>query len=234
MLSLDWDKKGNPYNNLFNDCYFSLDDGYEESKYVFLEGNNLPKAWEDKEAFHVGECGFGTGLNLLALWELLLTCKAPPKKLYYYTFEGFPLLLMQLQKAHEAWPNLENLAQKLHGCYPKAPKNGLYELNFSPLHVKLVVGMAPEAIGLFHDSMDAWFLDGFAPSKNPQMWSNELFETIAKHSKTGATFATFTAASQVRRGMEAVGFNVKKRAGFGRKREMLCGDFINQGKTDGR
>lgn len=227
MCQIQWDKNNNPYSQLFDDCYFSIEDGYKESQYVFLKGNNLPKAWSENEIFYIGECGFGTGLNLLATWELLLTCKAPPKKLIYYTFEGFPLSKEELYKAHKSWPKLSHLSQKLNQIYPENPQNGIYELDFSPLHVRLVIGMAPEAIKEFHEPIDAWFLDGFAPSKNPQMWTDELFESIANHSQTSSTFSTFTAASRVRKGLERVGFKVDKVSGFGKKREMLCGVLTN-------
>lgn len=225
MALLQWDNGGNLYNQVFQDCYFSKEDGLKESRYVFLEGNNLPEAWQGKEQFCIGECGFGTGLNLLALWELLSTCKNRPQRLIYYTFDGYPLLLEELKKAHSFWQELKQYAQKLHQFYPPNPKEGLYEFDFSSLHVKLIIGMAPDAICQFDSKIDAWFLDGFAPSKNPQMWSSRVFEAIAKCSKKGTTFATFTAATKVRRGLEKVGFSVQKRKGFGKKREMAYGTF---------
>jgi len=227
MPKILWDERGNPYNEEYGDCYFDNTNGLEESRYVFLEGNNLPQAWANKDDFCIGECGFGTGLNLLAIWDLFLTCKATPKRLHYYTFEGFPLLIDELQTAHKLWPSLENLAHRVHLAYPQNPQNGIYELDFSPLHVKLVIGMAPKAIDAFDKPIDAWFLDGFAPSKNPQMWSDELFESIAKHSKKDSTFASFSVASKVRKGLKKAGFDVRKKPGFGRKREMLCGSYLD-------
>jgi tRNA 5-methylaminomethyl-2-thiouridine biosynthesis bifunctional protein len=223
MPQLVWNDFGNPFNEDFQDGYFCAQNGLEESRHVFLAGNNLPKAWEGKDSFCIGECGFGTGLNLLTIWELFLTCKKPPKRLEYFSFEGFPLLSKELAKALKGWPELDYLAKQLQKQYPKNPQNGTYSLQFGSLHVKLVIGMAPDAIGPFHKPIDAWFLDGFAPSKNPQMWSPELFQAIANHSKIGSTFATFTVASKVRKGLSEVGFNVQKRVGFGQKREMSVG-----------
>lgn len=231
MPKLLWDEQGNPYNQEYEDCYFGNENGLSESRYVFLEGNNLPYAWEDREVFSIGECGFGTGLNLLGVWNLFLTCKKPPKRLYYYSFEGFPLGVNDLMKAHLAWPELCDLAKQLHDKYPRNPQNGIYDLSFDGLHVRLVIGMAPKAIGFFDRPIDAWFLDGFAPSKNPQMWSWELFDTIVKHSSNDASFATFTAASKVRKGLENAGFKVQKRKGFGRKREMIHGLLCKKPNT---
>lgn len=222
--SLVWDSVGRPFSSTFNDIYFSQAGGLEESRYVFLEGNSLPDAWEGKETFVIGELGFGTGLNLLAVWEMLLTCKAPPTKLCYVSLEAYPLKREDIVRAHQAHPSLLPLAKRLCGAYPDAFKT-LHALQFESLHVTLVFEEAKRALAHFPEHVDAWFLDGFAPSKNPEMWEEELLSAVATRSHAGTTLATFTAASHVRRTLTQLGFSVEKRKGFGTKREMSIGRY---------
>lgn len=221
---LVWDEEGQPFCPEFSDYYFSKQGGLEESRHVFLEGNALLKRWANKERFVIGEWGFGTGLNLLAVWELFSTCKAPPKELVFVSFEGFPLTGDDLARAHTSWQSLAPYASVLQKAYPPLV-GGVHEMHFGALHVKLIFDEAARALPLFPKGVDAWFLDGFAPSKNSTMWEENLFEEMAKNSNSDATFATFTAASAVRKRLEEAGFTVQKAPGYGKKREMSVGMF---------
>ncbi|MBE0495947.1 MAG: tRNA (5-methylaminomethyl-2-thiouridine)(34)-methyltransferase MnmD [Campylobacterales bacterium] len=222
--TLVWDEEGQPFCPEFGDYYFSKHGGLDESRYVFLEGNALLERWANQERFVIGEWGFGTGLNLLAVWELFSTCEAPPKELLFVSFEGSPLCKEDMAQAHALWPSLAPYAAWLQEAYPPLVQ-GAHELRFGSLHVRLIFDHARRALPLFPTNVDAWFLDGFAPSKNAEMWEESLFKHLATCSNQGATFATFTAASKVRKGLEAVGFKVRKISGFGKKREMSVGEW---------
>lgn len=222
-------------STLFDDVYFSNESGLEETQYVFLQKNGLPQRFlnHDRNYFHIVETGFGTGLNFLLAWQNFRNAQkqAPAaccQRLYFSTFEKYPISHADLHKALQHWPMLAELAALLLAQYP-APLAGCHRLIFDNGRVVLDLWL-----GDVHDSMpqlssqnsaDAWFLDGFAPSKNPQMWQPELFAQMARLSRIGSTVATFTCAGLVRRGLAEVGFSVKKTKGYGRKREMCIGIF---------
>ncbi len=233
--SIYYNEQGTPMSTLFDDVYFSNESGLEETQYVFLQKNGLPQRFlnHDRNYFHIVETGFGTGLNFLLAWQnFRLAQKQAPaacsERLYFSTFEKYPICHADLQKALLHWPMLAELAALLLAQYPE-PLPGCHRLKFDDGRVILDLWL-----GDVHDSMpqlssqnsaDAWFLDGFAPSKNPQMWQPELFAQMARLSRVGSTVATFTCAGLVRRGLAEVGFSVKKTKGYGRKREMCIGIF---------
>lgn len=225
--SLDWQEKG-PIARDYQDVYFSRDDGQAETRYVFIEQNDLPQRlaqWSHQRAFVIGETGFGTGLNLLCAWQALLDYAPPEIRLHFISVERHPLSHKDLSQALASHPNLAPLAERLLTQYPEAV-TGVHRLQLSDrVSVDLLLGEAAEMLGLVSGPVDSWFLDGFAPAKNPQMWSPELFQALARLSHPETYFATFTAAGIVKRGLKAVGFEVKKVAGFGHKREMLRGQF---------
>lgn len=223
--SLTWDAQGRPFCPAFGDFYFSQQGGLEESRHVFLGGNSLPRAWEGRASFVVGECGFGSGLNLLALWELFLTCKEPLPALHFVSFERYPLAKEDLVRAHALFPSIAPLAHALHAVYPPLVE-GVHTFWLREIKVTLVWDWGEVALEHF-PVVDAWFLDGFAPSKNETMWEMTLLQKIANRSKKGTTFATFTAASRVRKGLEEVGFCVQKQQGYGKKREMSTGVLMS-------
>ncbi|MBD1556106.1 bifunctional tRNA (5-methylaminomethyl-2-thiouridine)(34)-methyltransferase MnmD/FAD-dependent 5-carboxymethylaminomethyl-2-thiouridine(34) oxidoreductase MnmC [Vibrio sp. S9_S30] len=232
---LGWNEAGTPVSDQFDDVYFSNVNGLEETRYVFLTQNRLPERWNEwtDRRFVVSETGFGTGLNFLALWQWFDAFRktnpdAPLKELHFISFEKFPVTLNDLQKAHQSWPELAEYAEQLHRYYPIAVPDchrivladGAVTLDLWFGDIKDCMPSVPTPkTGL----VDAWFLDGFAPSKNPEMWNQALFNSMAKLAKQNCTCATFTAAGFVRRGLIEAGFSMKKVKGFGTKRDMIVG-----------
>ncbi|GLR65209.1 bifunctional tRNA (5-methylaminomethyl-2-thiouridine)(34)-methyltransferase MnmD/FAD-dependent 5-carboxymethylaminomethyl-2-thiouridine(34) oxidoreductase MnmC [Marinospirillum insulare] len=225
--SLDW-QATTPLAESFDDVYFSRDQGIAESNYVFLQQNNLPERWQTwqaERAFVMGETGFGTGLNLLVAMASFLKTAPVTARLHWISTELYPLTPEDLKQAHAFWPELAEYAELLQKNYP-LPISGFHRLNLHPrITLDLLLGDAATNLSGLAGRVDAWCLDGFAPSKNPSMWTDNLFSAIGQASDLGTTFATFTAAGLVRRGLAKVGFQVKKVKGFGRKREMLRGIF---------
>ncbi|MDI9220064.1 bifunctional tRNA (5-methylaminomethyl-2-thiouridine)(34)-methyltransferase MnmD/FAD-dependent 5-carboxymethylaminomethyl-2-thiouridine(34) oxidoreductase MnmC [Pantoea sp. EA-12] len=232
---LNWNDQGTPVSRAFDDVYFSNDNGLEETRYVFLDGNQIPLRFAEhsRDIFIVAESGFGTGLNFLTLWQAFdRFCHAHPdaklKRLHFISAEKFPLTQADLMAAHAHWPELAPWAEQLQQQWPQAlPGCQRILFNGGKVTLDLWLGDINALINTFDDSLnrqvDAWFLDGFAPAKNPEMWTPELFAAMARLARPGGTLATFTAAGFVRRGLQEAGFTVAKRKGFGHKREMLTG-----------
>ena len=231
---VDWDASGAPQSIFFGDVYFS-GDGAEETAHVFLTGNDLPKRFSDASRFCIGELGFGTGLNFLVTWDAWRQTQKPADaRLHFFSAEAFPLSTGDMAQAHEAWPRLAPLAKKLRAALPP-PHPGFHQLTIDDdVTLTLFYGDALEGFSRAEAKIDAWFLDGFAPSKNPAMWSSELLTELVRLSKPGATFSTFTVAGAVRRALENAGFEWEKRPGFGRKREMLAGRIANPPQNEKR
>jgi len=208
----------------FDDVYFSAEDGLAETRHVFLDGNGLPGAFAGHDVFVVGETGFGTGLNFLAVWDLFLKAGRAGQTLHFISVEKFPLSKVQIDEAMAHWPELDGLRSQLVDVYPDAP-GGVFEYNFENVTLTLYFGDVVDGFAACNICVDAWFLDGFRPSSNPEMWSDAVFAQVARLSREGASFATFTSAGFVRRGLSAVGFDVSKVPGFGRKRGMSVGVF---------
>lgn len=219
---LDWDANA-PRSIFFDDIYFASD-GPAETDHVFLQGNNLSDRFANTDRFAIGELGFGTGLNFLAAWDLWnRTQKKEGAHLTFFSIEKFPLSSDDLQKAVTAWPQFKALSDRLIASAPPLTA-GLHSIAISKdVSLTLAYDDVLSALKTMAGTVDAWFLDGFAPSKNPAMWQEDVFEEIAAHSAPKATFSTFTVAGKVRRGIEASGFSIERRPGFGRKREMLAG-----------
>lgn len=233
--NLDFNEEGTPVSREFDDVYFSNDNGLEETRYVFLGGNRLNErfATHERSLFVVGESGFGTGLNFLTLWQAFEDfCKNQPqatlKRLHFISFEKFPLTVKDLHAAHAHWPELAEFAQQLQQQWP-LPIAGCHRILLAEGRITLdlwfgdINELIPQLDDTLNNQVDAWFLDGFAPSKNPDMWTPQLFNAMAKLARTGSTLATFTCAGFVRRGLIDAGFSMTKTKGFGRKREMLVG-----------
>jgi tRNA 5-methylaminomethyl-2-thiouridine biosynthesis bifunctional protein len=210
----------------FDDVYFSAEDGAAETEHVFLQGNNLPEAWGGKERFVIGETGFGTGLNFLLAWQLFDRTAKEGAFLDFISVEKFPLKPEQIRKALSPWAGrLSPYLDKMLAQYPVAIP-GFHRMVFDGcVALTLVFGDANDVLPEVEGSVDAWFLDGFTPAKNPDMWTDRVFQEMARLSHEGTSFATFTAAGFVKRGLEAAGFAVEKRKGFGRKKDMLGGMF---------
>lgn len=226
---LCWDEHGQPCSVAFDDIYFSKDSGLEESRYVFLAHNALSQRFQQlaqNDVFVIGETGFGSGLNFLCAWQLFASCAPDKGRLHFISVEKFPLTRQDLIKSLALWDGLGTFKEQLINQY-EAVHEGFQRFVFDNGRVvlTLLIGDVATQLPKLNASVDAWFLDGFAPAKNPQMWSDDLFKQLVRLSKLGATFATFTSAGFVRRGLQAVGFNVLKAKGFANKREMLHGSF---------
>lgn len=212
---------GAPRSKEFDDVYFSAENGLAETQHVFLAGNSLPERWGGRREFIIAETGFGTGLNFLAAWKLFEETAAPDQTLHFISFEKFPLSAAQIEEYLSVWQSefsglLEVLVQKY--------TSGAVQMN-DRVRLTLIFGDVNEEIVKQNFKADAWFLDGFKPSSNPEMWSETVFQNMARLSAEGATLATFTAAGFVRRGLTAAGFAVKKVPGYGTKRDMTVGQL---------
>ncbi|HDR2516228.1 TPA: bifunctional tRNA (5-methylaminomethyl-2-thiouridine)(34)-methyltransferase MnmD/FAD-dependent 5-carboxymethylaminomethyl-2-thiouridine(34) oxidoreductase MnmC [Enterobacter ludwigii] len=233
--NLEFNAEGTPVSRDFDDVYFSNDNGLEETRYVFLDGNQLNARFptHPRSLFVVAESGFGTGLNFLTLWQMFDQFHAAHpdatlQRLHFISFEKFPLTAHDLRLAHQHWPELAPWAEQLQAQWPPH-LGGCHRLllDGGRVTLDLWLGDINDLTDKLDDSMnqkvDAWFLDGFAPAKNPDMWNQHLFNAMARLARPGATLATFTSAGFVRRGLQEAGFTMQKTKGFGRKREMLVG-----------
>ena len=238
---IHFNQENTPISDKFDDVYFSNQDGLAETHYVFLEGNQLWERWVNYQEAHfvIAETGFGTGLNFFAVTTLFREFRqkypnSPLKRLYFISFEKYPLLLDALQQAHLAYPQFSHLAQHLQQHWLN-PIQGCYRFHFDETTLDLWFGdlaeNLPQLGDYMNDKIDAWFLDGFAPSKNPDMWNEQLYQQMFRFTKPQGTFATFTAASAVRKGLENAGFDITKRKGFGKKRECLSGQKTHEKLT---
>ena len=219
---LTWSEDGAPRSGRFGDVYFSADDGLAESRAVFLAGCGLPEAWAGRRRFTVAELGFGTGLNILALLDLWRRDGPTNARLHVFSIEGFPLNRDEAAKALAAWPELAEVSAALLAAWPSGTP-GFHRIDLPGFDVviDIAVGDVASALSQWSGKADAWFLDGFSPAVNPEMWSDAVMAGIAARSAPGARLATFTVAGVVRRGLSERGFQVDKRPGHGRKRERL-------------
>lgn len=218
-----WDDSGTPIAQAFDDPYFSRLDGRAETRHVFLGLNDLPQRWAGQRSFTIAELGFGTGLNF---FETIATWRKAERpdgaQLGYVAFEKFPLDAADLERAIAPWPDLMVDCAQLLERWP--PQLGWTDLAFcNGITLSLAIGDANALVPKWSGSADAWYLDGFSPAKNPDMWGAELMRAVADHTVDGGTFATYTAAGWVRRNLSAAGFEVTKAPGYGRKRESLRG-----------
>lgn len=210
---LDWRDGDVPVSRRFDDPYFSLDNGLAETRYVFLAGNDLPARFRD--GFHIAELGFGTGLNLLATLDLWRASNQTGT-LHFTSFEAFPMQADDMIRAQQAFPELAAIANDLAPFWAE----GARHISLPDLRFTLVEGDARRTLPTMPTPADAWFLDGFAPAKNPELWEPELLSQVAEKTAPNGTAATYTAAGHVRRALDAAGLNTTRIPGFGRKRHM--------------
>jgi len=211
-----WCDGGTPLSTLFDDPYFSLGDGLAETRQVFLAGNGLPARFRD--GFAVGELGFGTGLNLAATliaWQ----GAGAPGRLCYTSFEAYPMAPGDMARALAAFPEARAAAGPLLAAWGQ----GLRRFDIGSVAVEVIEGDARATLPLWSGQADAWYLDGFSPAKNPELWGDDILRGVARRTAPGGTFATYTAAGFVRRGLQAAGFQVERQPGYGRKRHMSRG-----------
>ena len=232
FADLDW-TEGQPTSTRFGDLYFSYIGGLDETRYVFLDHNLLPARFRTPH-FCVAETGFGTGLNFLATWQAWAAAPKPPgATLEFRTLEGFPLTPADMARAHRLWPELAPFAEPFAAAYATldfaagagaAPVEHVLGFDEGRVRLRLWHGDVGQVLPLWPGGVaDAWFLDGFSPSKNPQMWTDEILAEVWRTAAPSSTFATFTAVGRIRRSLEGLGFAVKKRKGFAFKKEMLQG-----------
>ncbi len=213
QANLEWRDGAIPVSTRFDDPYFSLDNGLAETSYVFLDGNDLPGRFAP--GFHVAELGFGTGLNLLTTWAAW-DAAGHTGPLRFTSFEAFPMSGPEMRRALAAFPELAGYAERLAAAWEE--DNTLVTLD--GIKANVVIGDARNMLPVMNFVADAWFLDGFSPAKNPELWDAELMQQVAKHTKAGGSAATYTAAGFVRRNLAEAGFEVTRVPGFGRKRHM--------------
>lgn len=217
---------GQPVSARFGDVYFSKLSGIDETRFVFLQHNHLPERWPDLQTsqFIIAETGFGTGLNFLCAWQLWRQIAPAHARLHFVSTEQYPLNPADMAQALALWPQLAEFSSLFLPQYRLlAPGWRRMQFDQGRVTLTLLLGDARQTLPQLSARVDAWFLDGFAPARNPEMWQPEVFREIARLSHPGTTFATFTSAGQVRRGLAEHGFVVEKVSGFGSKREMLRG-----------
>lgn len=219
---LVWTEADEPRSGRFGDVYFSAEDGLAETRAVYLDGCDLPHAWQGRTHFTIAELGFGTGLNIAAALDLWTRTRPPGAHLSLFSIEGFPLSAEDACRALSRWPEIEETTQALLAAWPSGTP-GFHRLDLPGFHASLDLAVGPVewALAQWAGRADAWFLDGFSPATNPEMWSETVMDGIAARSAPGARVATFTVAGDVRRRLSERGFAVEKWPGHGRKRQRL-------------
>ncbi len=208
---LTWTEDHIPVSNRFDDPYYSLQNGLEETRHVFLAGNDLPARFTP--GFRIAELGFGTGLNMLTVWSAWEgTGQTTP--LRFTSFEAFPMSADDMARALAAFPELLPWAERFLAVWTGQA------CTLDTLQLEVIHGDARQTLSQWSGVADAWFLDGFSPAKNPELWGADLMQQVADHTAHGGTAATYTAAGFVRRGLSDAGFDVTRSPGFGRKRHM--------------
>ncbi len=212
QAALEWRDDAIPVSTRFDDPYFSLANGLSETRHVFLAGNDLPARL--RPGFQIAELGFGTGLNLLAT---LIACGDTPIR--YTSFEAYPMSAAEIARALAAFPEAEAVAAPFLAAWARGDR----QFQLGPIDVDIVIGDARETLPAWDGRADAWYLDGFSPAKNPELWGPDLMAAVGAHTAPGGTFATYTAAGFVRRNLAAAGFAVTRAPGHGHKRHMSRG-----------
>jgi tRNA 5-methylaminomethyl-2-thiouridine biosynthesis bifunctional protein len=217
---------GSLYSPQFEDIYASKAGALEQAAHVFLAGNGLPERWRNRRNFVIVETGFGAGLNFLATWAAWRETAAPGARLHFISAEKHPFRRADLRRVLGAWPALTPLAGWLIDAYP-ALIPGFHRVHFDvgSVTLTLLFGEAADSLRQLEARADAFYLDGFAPSKNPAMWSDGVWRELGRLAGPDATAATYTVAGVVREGLATAGFSVERHAGFGPKREMLVARF---------
>ena len=220
---LTWHDGDMPFSTAFGDHFYCQTDGRLECGHVFLAGNGLPERWREAQQFTIGELGFGTGLNACETWRQWKEHRLPGAHLHFVSFELLPMQASEIDRALSRWPQIDVERQVLAARWPEDP-SGVVEIDLdAQTRLSVVCGDALDNLSASSLAFDAWFLDGFAPSRNGAMWSAELMQRVFDTTTSGGSFATYAAAGFVRRNLIAAGFDVERRPGFAGKREMLCG-----------
>jgi len=230
FTSIKW-INNNPYSIDFNDIYFYENDGLKETEHVFINHNQLSERFGKlrQKTFTIIETGFGTGLNFFCVALRWLALAPVNANLRYVSIERYPLDPDDISRIMQSYPQFTEISAEFLQQYANLKPNlNIFNIAENRIQIALWAGDILDVMPKIDDEADAWFLDGFAPAKNPEMWSSDVFEHVARLSKKDTTFATYTSAGNVRRGLQASGFKVQKVAGFGKKREMLCGIYTGK------
>ncbi|MDD9912828.1 MAG: tRNA (5-methylaminomethyl-2-thiouridine)(34)-methyltransferase MnmD [Alphaproteobacteria bacterium] len=212
----------------FDDSYFSHIDGFQETQHVFLGGNQLPKRWIGQPHFAIAELGFGTGLNFLTTWRAFRQTNAVGV-LSFTSFERYLITPDEMQQALIKWPEIQPYQEKLLAKdLPNPEQEGIHTIKLPQAELTLIVGDAREQLPKWEGQVNAWYLDGFAPNRNPELWEESLLQEVYNHTVPSGTAATYSAAGQVRRTLQTVGFDVYKVDGFANKREMLVAQKLEK------
>ncbi|KIN62484.1 Oxidoreductase, FAD-dependent [Sulfitobacter noctilucicola] len=202
-----------PVSSMFDDPFFSLENGVAETEHVFLAGNDLPARF--KPAFGIAELGFGTGLNMLVAWDAWVR-SGQAGSLSFTSFEAFPMSPSDMARAHRSFPEFDGRRDQFLATWKGAGGT----LSLPGLEARIVEGDARVTLQEWDGKADAWFLDGFSPAKNPELWSDDMLKEVGKHTHADGTAATYTAAGFIRRSLADAGFEVERVSGYGRKRHM--------------
>jgi tRNA 5-methylaminomethyl-2-thiouridine biosynthesis bifunctional protein len=225
-------QEGIPYSEAFGDLYHSAAGGPAQSRHVFLAGNGLPGRWAGRDRFVVLETGFGLGLNFLATWQAWRADPSRCRRLHFVSIEACPFSLSDLRTLHESYPELKDEAAALHARWPMLLP-GMHRLEFDSANVVLTLYFADiKRLRALRLAADAIYLDGFAPAKNPDMWSPQSLRAVSRLAAPGATAATWSVAASVRAALAETGFEVEKRPGFGFKKEMLCARYTRKNQEE--
>lgn len=213
--SLTWREDKIPVSTQFDDPYYSLDNGLAETRHVFLDGNNLPVRFVD--GLQIAELGFGTGLNFIATLDQWRKNNIKGK-FHFTSFEAYPMTPVDMEKAYEQFPDIQHIAAEIVPQLEQLRDTG--NLSLPDAHLHLIKGDARETVSHWNGQADCWYLDGFSPAKNPELWERNLMNAVYEKTRSGGTAATYTAAGFVRRNLMEAGFDVERVKGFGRKRHM--------------
>ena len=231
--TLTFNSDGLPVSPTYDDVYHAAAGAHAQARHVFLGGNGLPARWAGRERFVIVETGFGLGVNFMATWLAWRGDEARCANLHFVSFEKHPFAAADLAQAHTAFPEFAALSQALCAAWPPLLA-GTHRLCFDDGRVVLTLhfGDACAALPAIDDGADAFYLDGFAPAKNPELWSPALCRSLARIARRGATLATWSVAGDVRRALAAAGFAVERRPGFAGKRQMLAGRHAGEATVD--
>ncbi len=208
---------------MFDDTFHSRGNGQAETAYVFLDGNGLPERWANAAHFAIAELGFGTGLNFLETWRHWIAERSPSQQLVFTSFEAYPISADDMARALVPWETLKPLCEALISRWRDLQTlPALWRMD-EQTRLQVIHGKAEVTLAHWDGLADAWYLDGFSPARNPDMWGPDLMQQVYDHTAANGSFATYTAAAQVRRNLQAAGFAVTIRKGFAGKREMLLG-----------
>ncbi len=215
-------RDGVPYSAVYGDVYHSIDGGAGQACHVFLRGCGLPERWAGRTDFVILETGFGTGMNFLATWAAWRTDPKRSRRLHFLSVEKHPFARDDLARLHARWPEFAMLSTELLAKWPLLlPGFHRLALEGGRVQLTLMLGDAGDCLPQVDTGVDAFYLDGFAPNRNPELWRPELIETLVRLARPGALAATYSVAASVRAALSHAGFVCEKRAGYGRKRHCL-------------